>query len=119
MTLVAKGLMGTSNEDHCAFTIVSRWIFLRMRNVSYKICRENQNTHFMFNNLLPRIVSERTQMTIRRMRFTCLISKATDTHSEYEILIAFLQQQWLRERASMLHYTYSAGLVCILFTSSR
>jgi len=28
-----------------------------MRNVSDKIYRENQNTHFMFNNFLPKIVS--------------------------------------------------------------
>ena len=27
----------------------SRWILLRMKNVSDKICRQNQNTHFMFN----------------------------------------------------------------------
>jgi hypothetical protein len=39
---------------------------------------------------------------IRRMRFACWINKATDTHSEYVILIAFPRQQWLRERASML-----------------
>jgi hypothetical protein len=36
---------------------------------------------------------------IRRMRFACWITKATDTHSEYVILIAFPRQQWLRERA--------------------
>ena len=29
--------------------VVSRWILLRMRNISYKICRENQNTKFMFS----------------------------------------------------------------------
>jgi hypothetical protein len=28
------------------------------------------------------------------------------THSEYVILIAFPQQQWLHERASILFYTY-------------
>jgi hypothetical protein len=54
-------LMGTLSEDHCAFKIVSRWIFLRMRNVSYKICRENQNTHFVFNKFLPRFVPEGTR----------------------------------------------------------
>jgi hypothetical protein len=37
---------------------------------------------------------------IRRMRFACWISKATDTHSEYVIRIAVPRQQWLRERAS-------------------
>jgi len=31
---------------------VSRWILLRIRNVSDEIYRENQNTRFMFNNLL-------------------------------------------------------------------
>jgi hypothetical protein len=30
------------------------------------------------------------------------ITKTTDTHSEYVILIAFPREQWLRERASML-----------------
>jgi hypothetical protein len=45
-----------------------------------------------------------------RMRFACWITKATDTHSEYVILIAFPPQQWLRERASMLRYTYVAFL---------
>ena len=38
---------------------------------------------------------------IRRMRFARWITKATDTHSEYAILIAFPRQQWLRERASI------------------
>ena len=36
------------------------------------------------------------------MRFAGLITKATDTHSEYIIVIAFPWQQWLRERASVL-----------------
>jgi hypothetical protein len=42
---------------------------------------------------------------IQRMRFACWITPATDTHSEYGILIAFPQQQWLRERASVLRYS--------------
>jgi hypothetical protein len=28
---------------------ISRYILLQMRNVLDKICRENQNTHFMFS----------------------------------------------------------------------
>ena len=40
--------------------------------------------------------------TMRRMGIACWITKVTDTYSEYEILIAFPQQQWLRERASLL-----------------
>jgi hypothetical protein len=43
---------------------------------------------------------------IRRMRFACWINKATDTHSECVILVAFPRQQWLRERVSMLRYIY-------------
>jgi hypothetical protein len=39
---------------------------------------------------------------IRRMRFACWINKATDTHSEYVILIAFRRQIWLRERVLTL-----------------
>ena len=41
---------------------------------------------------------------IRRMCISCWIAKTTDTHthSEYEILIAFSWQQWLRERTVLL-----------------
>ena len=46
-----------------------------------------------------------------RMRFACCIMDATDTHSAYVILIAFPWQQWLRDRTSMLRYTYIACLV--------
>jgi len=45
--------------------------------------------------------------TIRRMRNECWIPQATNTHSEYVILIAFLLHLWLHERASMLRYTNS------------
>jgi hypothetical protein len=40
--------------------------------------------------------------TIRHMRYRFSITKATDTHSECVILIAFQRQQWFRERASVL-----------------
>jgi hypothetical protein len=54
---------------------------------------------------------------IRRMRITGWITKATDTHSECVILIAFSQQQWLRERASVLrlyvHYVYCVHILNI------
>jgi hypothetical protein len=48
---------------------------------------------------------------IRRMRFACWMTKATNTYSEYVILIAFPRQEWLRERSSMLRYTHIACLV--------
>ena len=52
-------------------------------------------------------------MTIWRMRIVCWITKATNTHSEYVILITFPLQQWLHERPSMLRHTYIA---CIYHT---
>ena len=39
------------------------------------------------------------------MHIACCITKATDTHSEYVILIAFPLQLWLHERASVLGFT--------------
>jgi hypothetical protein len=48
---------------------------------------------------------------IRRMRTACWITKATDKQSEYVLLIALPRRQWLRERASLLRYTYIACLV--------
>ena len=51
------------------------------------------------------------QMTIRRMRIACWITKATDTHSEHVLLIAFPGLQWLQERPSVLRYTHIACLV--------
>jgi hypothetical protein len=51
------------------------------------------------------------QMAIWYMRISRWISKATNTHSEYVIIIAFPMQQRLLERASMLFYTYN-GIIC-------
>jgi hypothetical protein len=48
-----------------------------------------------------------------RMRIACWIPKATNTDSEYLILIAFTLKQRLHERASMLRYTYIACLSCL------
>ena len=39
------------------------------------------------------------------------IPKATNTHSEYVVLIGVPLQKWLHEHASMLRYTYVARLV--------
>ena len=56
----------------------------------------------------------RPQMTILCMRFACWVTKATDTHSEYVIRIAFPLQQWLYEHASILSYMYA----CIVLNCS-
>jgi len=47
---------------------------------------------------------------VRRMRIACRITKDMDTHLECVITILFLRQQWLRECASLLRYTYRAVL---------
>jgi hypothetical protein len=51
---------------------------------------------------------DRPQTAVWQMLIACCLTKATNTHSEYVILIAFPQQQWLHELASMLHYMYIA-----------
>ena len=48
---------------------------------------------------------------IWRMRIACWIAKATETHSEYVILITSPRQQWLRERARYYFYTCISWLV--------
>ena len=42
---------------------------------------------------------------IRRMGIASWITKATNTHSEYKMLIAFPREQYFRERSSLLRYT--------------
>ena len=41
----------TFGEDQYIFLIISRSFLLRMKNVSDKLCSENQNAHFMFSNI--------------------------------------------------------------------
>jgi hypothetical protein len=114
------------------FYLWSRPILLRMRTISYRSRRENQNTHFLFNTYFPKTVPltrqckgilvgpDRPQMAIRCMaqwkRIACWITTATDTQSEYVILIASPQQKLLRERASiLLLYVYrNSCLRCVV-----
>ena len=41
----------------------------------------------------------------RRLRFSCSITKATNVHLEYVILITLPWQQWLGGRASILRHS--------------
>ena len=93
-----------------------------MRNVSNKSCRENQITHFIFNN-----VFRKSYRLCDNVEKYCRTWQATDdniafahcmlhtcgysTHPKYLILIAFLLKQWLHERASLLCCTYIPSLV--------
>ena len=74
--------------------------------------------YFFLNRALYEIVwKNMIQATdddiIRRMRVAYWIPETSDTHSEYVrvIIIAFLQQHWLHDGASVLRYTYIASLV--------
>jgi hypothetical protein len=74
--------------------IISRSVFLRMRNISDKSWIENQNSHFMFNNCFVEngVVYEiiwknivepgRPQMTIWFMFIACWMPKAANAHSD-------------------------------------
>jgi hypothetical protein len=63
-----------------------------MKNISHRICRENQNTHFVLKNSFQNrdfydiiwknsVVRCRPQMTIWRQHIACLMAKATNTHT--------------------------------------
>ena len=85
-------ITSTLHEDLFTFMKISRILF-GMRKILDKICRETQNTRFIFHNSFPenravceimsKIVVEpgRPQMTIRRMRCVRWISKATREHT--------------------------------------
>jgi hypothetical protein len=91
----------TLHEDQFTCLTTSHSVLLRMRNISDKSFRENQNAHFLLNNFFffenrlyeimwkNLVVLGRQQMTVWRMRIACWIPKARDTHSQYAILIAF------------------------------
>jgi hypothetical protein len=106
MTIITAAL----HEDVCTIIRVSRCILLTIINIWDKICRENQNTHFIFNKFfffLNRAFYVEKYGTagqatddnvVRLIRFACRITNATNTQSEYVILIAFARQKLLREQ---------------------
>ena len=149
-------IAGTLHEDVFTLMTIPCWVLLKVGDVSDKICRENQNTHYTFNHfsfqksshLCDNVekccgVSEATKYDIIwHMRVACWISKATRLHAQaynqtpghppthspsnarththththtqrgkYVTVIAFPRQQWCRERALLLRYTYIACLV--------
>jgi hypothetical protein len=118
----------TLPEDLSTFVIIPRWIFLRMKNVSDRICREIKThnlcsiTYFrksyrLWDNVEKYgATGQATRGSIkRRMRSTCWITMATDT-LRMCIFIAFLRQ-WLRMRASA-RFMYNACLVSSRHTTT-
>jgi hypothetical protein len=83
-------ITGTLHKVQYTFLITSRSFLLTMRNVSDKICRENENTHFFvfknyfsgksfFYEVMWKSIVEpgRPQMTTWRRRIACWVTKAT------------------------------------------
>jgi len=84
-----------------------------------------QNTYFTFSNFFPRkscrlsnkmwkkcgTDRQAAQVTVWRMLVACCIDKATNTHSEYVILIASALQEGVHELVSILHLRLSGYVV--------
>jgi hypothetical protein len=90
--------MGTVHAEQCALIIKLLWIFFVTWNISDKTV-EKIKTHFMFNNFFPwnRAVYEIMLRNVvqsgrPKMCIAFWVPKATGTHSEYVILIAFPRQ---------------------------
>ena len=108
------------------------WLYLAQLFLEWKIFQtkfvEKVETHilcsviFFVNNTFWEIIWKyvveqgRPQLTIWRTCMACWITKATNTHPAYVILIAFPQQQCLHERTSVLRYTYIARLVLLVIS---
>ena len=127
--------MGTWHEDQYTSLIISHSFLFTVRSISDRSCRDNQDTHFMFNNFLFFFFFRKScrlwnnmgtycragQLTNDSipccMRIACCAPKATETHSEYVSRIDLPLQQWLHERASVLRYTYIGSLIFFLHCS--
>jgi hypothetical protein len=80
----------------------------------------------MFNNVCHYIVHSldnvdkhivdpgRPQTALWHMRIACCVPKATNTHIQYILLIAFPLQPWLYKRASMLR----SSKLAVMFTNN-
>ena len=121
-----KNNSGTLHEDQYTFCLSYLvQLFLEWEMFQTKVI-EIIKTHILssINFFENRVVYEimwrntvdpyRPQMTAWRMRIPCWITAATNTHSEYVILLAFSLQQWLQERFPMLRYTHSTLPACLL-----
>jgi hypothetical protein len=120
-------ITGTLHEDQYTFLVASCSLLLRVRNVSEKCCRQNQNTHFMFSNFFKKlclyemrwkIIIEpgRPQMTIWHMCTAFWIPKGTITVSVYVIVIAFPLQQLLHKCAMLCVHCLSCLKSCQAYT---
>jgi len=98
-------MTGTLHEDIRTLMIISLWIFLEWDTLQTKVI-EKIKTHifcwiiFFFSQIVPfmrqyenygKAGKDKHDNIIQRMRIACWISRATGTHSEYVIPIAFVR----------------------------
>jgi len=119
-------MQDTLHEDQYTVMNTSHSLLFRVRIFQTKVVQNSKHTFhvqqfFFFNcaiyDIMWKKVAERgkPQMTIWLMRIACWIHKATNTHTEYKILIAFPTATVVaRMHASVIHYTYIACLVIIV-----
>ena len=72
----------TLHESQYTFMIISRSFLPRMRNISAKICRENQKVNFVFNNSFLR----KFCLLLHNVKKYCRAGQATDdnmAHAHY------------------------------------
>ena len=97
-------------------TLVHVWqylakLFLEWEIFETKVVWQNKK-HFVFSDFFPEnrhvyeiiwesMDSQTDRSLPRYMHFASWITKATNTHSEYVIIITFPRQQWLLKRTSM------------------
>ena len=119
-------MTGTLHEDLCTFMIILNLakFFLELEMFQTKLLQKIK-THFVFNSFFSenrtdyeimwknfKVGQTTDDNIIRRMRFACWITKATNTHSEYVILIAFPPRQVLDLHAPLCYiFRYVACLV--------
>jgi len=97
---------------------ICRSLLVRIRHVSDKCCRENENTilcSVFFSKIVPNldvmwknmVQPDRPQMPIWRMRISCWIPYALKTHSQYAVPIAIPLQR-------RLHRTPQCYVICLM-----
>jgi hypothetical protein len=115
-------IMGTLHEVLCTLWYLAE-ISVKCE-IFQTIVVEKIQTHILYPlNFPPKILpfvkwcgkiwksrtSHGWEFIIRRMRFACWISKASDIHSKFVILLDFSRELWLRECASMLRLYTDIG----------
>ena len=107
--------------DNKHLIVASCWFSLSLHNLLTVHGHRNLKhflysiTFFFLKSCLYEMMwkkQSRLQMTAWCTHIASWIPKATNTLSEYVILIAVTLKQWLHERASVLRYTH---LACLLY----